>query len=66
MNLKRKTMLPKFFSDVSGYIEAEKWLHEIGMWEEVSKKKWIDDEGTDGWHVVQEANRIWNEKNIIP
>ena len=57
-------MIEKFYYNVTGFIEAEAWLKSIGKWDELSAKKWHDSESTDGWILVREANRLWEEMRI--
>lgn len=47
---------PKFMFSPNGYLEAQKWLKDIGKWDMVSTKGF----STDGYSIVAEANAIWS------
>lgn len=40
-----------------GYLEAKKWLEEIGQWEYISKHGF----SVDGWSIIETANSIWKK-----
>lgn len=47
--------MEKFEFTKKGYLAAQKWLKEIGEWENVSTKVF----STDGFSIVQSANYLW-------
>lgn len=42
-----------------GYIEAEKWLKDIGVWEKVSTGGF----STDGFSIIATANSMWEQRD---
>jgi hypothetical protein len=58
--LKRKTMENKFSYHPEGFIEAKKWLDEIGKYAEVAENcKTQEGDETNGFKLVREANKMW-------
>lgn len=58
-NIGKPHVSRRFSVDADGYLEAKKWLKEIGQWEYVSTHGF----STDGYSIVEEANAIWNKRN---
>lgn len=56
-------MANKFEYHPLGFIEAKKWLDKIGKFDEVVKLTHKEGEETDGFKVVRQANKMWNEIN---
>jgi hypothetical protein len=49
--------MSKFALTTEGYIQAKRWLMEIGKWEEVSTRGF----STDGYTIVHTANLLWTK-----
>ena len=51
----------KFTFDETGYIEAKKYLQEIGVWENASKSGF----SVDGYSIVERANNEYKKSNLM-
>jgi hypothetical protein len=45
-----------------GYLDAKKWLVEIGEWDYVSTHGF----SVDGWSIIDTANLMWSKRNKTP
>jgi hypothetical protein len=55
--------MTRFEYTTEGYLEAKKWLQDIGEWDRVSNQGFSNQGfSTDGWSITQTANIIWDKQ----